>query len=54
MRESTAFEGRVLLLASKNSTGEMGHRIAKHVLTSANVLESSTYYILDALGKKKR
>lgn len=28
----------------------MGHRIAKHVLTSANVLESSTYYILDAQG----
>jgi hypothetical protein len=28
----------------------MGHRIAKHVLTSANVLEKSTYYILDAQG----
>ena len=28
----------------------MGHRIAKHVYTSANVLESSTYYILDAQG----
>jgi RHS repeat-associated protein len=28
----------------------MGNRIAKHVLTSANVLESSTYYILDAQG----
>jgi len=28
----------------------MGHRIAKHVYTSANVLEKSTYYILDAQG----
>jgi RHS repeat-associated protein len=28
----------------------MGHRIAKHVYTSANVLEKSTYYVLDAQG----
>jgi hypothetical protein len=28
----------------------MGHRIAKHVYTSANVLEKSTYYVLDATG----
>jgi RHS repeat-associated protein len=28
----------------------MGHRIAKHVYTSANVLEKSTYYVLDASG----
>lgn len=28
----------------------MGHRIAKHVLTSAGVLQKSTYYILDAQG----
>ncbi len=28
----------------------MGHRIAKHVLTSSDVLEKSTYYILDASG----
>jgi len=28
----------------------MGHRIAKHVLTSDNVLEKSTYYVLDAQG----
>jgi len=37
----------------KNLTFEydaMGHRIAKHVLTSANVLEKSTYYVLDAQG----
>lgn len=31
--------------------GKVGHRIAKHVLSSANVLEKSTYYILDAEGK---
>ncbi len=28
----------------------MGHRIAKHQYTSTNVLEKSTYYILDAQG----
>jgi RHS repeat-associated protein len=28
----------------------MGHRIGKHVLTSSDVLEKSTYYILDASG----
>ncbi len=28
----------------------MGNRIAKHVLTSADVLEKSTYYVLDASG----
>ncbi len=28
----------------------MGHRIAKHVYTSANVLEKSTFYVLDAQG----
>jgi len=50
MRKSAAFEGGALLLESKNSAGEMGHRIAKHVLTSAELLEKSTYYILDAQG----
>jgi RHS repeat-associated protein len=28
----------------------MGHRVGKHVLTSSDVLEKSTYYILDASG----
>ncbi|WP_341903540.1 RHS repeat-associated core domain-containing protein [Fluviicola taffensis] len=28
----------------------MGHRIAKHVYTDADVLERSTYYVLDAQG----
>jgi hypothetical protein len=28
----------------------MGNRIAKHVLTSANVEESVTYYVRDAQG----
>jgi RHS repeat-associated protein len=28
----------------------MGHRIAKHQYSSANVLEKSTYYVLDAQG----
>ncbi len=28
----------------------MGHRVGKHVLTSGDVLEKSTYYILDASG----
>lgn len=52
MRESIAFEGGALLLESKNSVGEMGHRIAKHVYASDNgyMLEKSTYYILDAQG----
>lgn len=31
----------------------MGNRIAKHVLNSSDVLEKSTYYILDAQGKRK-
>lgn len=28
----------------------MGHRVAKHIFTSGDVLEKSTYYILDAQG----
>ena len=29
----------------------MGHRIAKHIYSDANILEKSTYYILDPFGK---
>jgi hypothetical protein len=42
-RKSDAYEDQALAQG-------MGHRIAKHVLTSDNVLENSTYYVLDAQG----
>ena len=42
-RKSETFEDQALAQG-------MGHRIAKHVLTSSDVLEKSTYYILDASG----
>jgi len=37
----------------KNSAGEMGNRIAKHVYNNGTgMLENSTYYILDAQGQQ--
>lgn len=43
MRKSTAFEDQTIVPG-------MGNCIAKHVLNSSDVLEKSTYYILDAQG----
>jgi RHS repeat-associated protein len=50
-RKSTAFEDQTLLLVMRHriaTTG--GSNEIKHVLTSANVLEKSTFYVLDAQG----
>lgn len=52
-------DGKVLKIFRKSGSGQknlifdydaMGNRIAKHVLSTANALEKSTYYILDATG----
>ncbi len=54
MRESTAFEGRALLLESKNSAGEMAHRIAKHVYTSNDVWEKSQPRLMKTTSRRTR
>lgn len=52
-------DGKVAFIEMDDASGKnnlrfdydaMGHRIAKHVYTDADVLEHSTYYILDAQG----
>lgn len=52
-------DGKVLKITRPSSSSKknlifeydaMGNRVVKHVLTSADVLEKSTYYILDASG----